>query len=205
MSNTSKFPRTEAETIVLATELKTGLANNTTVYPTPPVTTAAMETLILTLQTAQDAVIEARAISEAATIHKLAALETLAAAMKREIRYAENTVNYDDAKLKLIGWSGRKPATPLEAPGQTLELTAIHQGEGWVNLQWKKPADGGTVAFYKVYRRPRPDGEWVTIETPLENKITLNNQDRGTEWEFKVASVNKAGEGLASNTVLAVL
>ena len=199
------FPKSEAETLVLANEIKTGLANNTTVYPTPPVTTTAIETLILTLQTAQNAVIEARAIAEQATISKLAALENLAKAMKREIRYAEGTVNYDDAKLKLIGWGARKPSVPLSAPGQVVELIVVEQGEGWLAMQWKKPTDGGTVGFYKLHRRARPDGPWVTIESPTENYITISSQERGTEWEFRVSAVNKAGEGLASNIVLAVL
>jgi hypothetical protein len=31
-------------------------------------------------------------------------LEELIDALKSDIRYAENTVNFDDDKLKLIGW-----------------------------------------------------------------------------------------------------
>lgn len=38
--------------------------------------------------------------------------------MKGDIRYAENTVDFDDDKLKLIGWAGRKAKTPLVPPGQ---------------------------------------------------------------------------------------
>ena len=86
------------------------------------------------------------------------ALEDMVEAMKSDIRYAENTVNYDDDKLKLIGWAGRKAATPLAVPSQTRLLEAPKQGAGWLFLDWKKPSDGGAVSAYKVMRRERPDG-----------------------------------------------
>ncbi len=54
-----------------------------------------------------------QAAVEAATTAKDEALEELVEAMKSDIRYAENTVDFDDDKLKLIGWAGRKERTPL--------------------------------------------------------------------------------------------
>ena len=59
-----------------------------------------------------------------ATVDKDAALEELTEAMKSDLRYAENTVNFDDDKLKLIGWAGRKAATALQIPGQPRLLEA---------------------------------------------------------------------------------
>jgi len=47
-------------------------------------------------------------LAEAATTTKDDVLEDLADAMKSDIRYAENTVDFDDDKLKLIGWAGKK-------------------------------------------------------------------------------------------------
>ncbi len=47
-------------------------------------------------------------------------LENLVQAMKSDIRYAENTVNYENDKLRLIGWSGRKTPTPTTAPGKSV-------------------------------------------------------------------------------------
>ena len=46
---------------------------------------------------------------------------------------------------------------------------------------------------------------WMMVGTALETEITLNNQERGKEWEYRVIAVNKAGESEASNTVTAVL
>ena len=56
---------------------------------------------------AKNIVIAAVAAAEAATGSKDDALENLTDAMKSDIRYAENKVDYDDDKLKLIGWTGQ--------------------------------------------------------------------------------------------------
>ncbi|MDU9047606.1 MAG: fibronectin type III domain-containing protein [Candidatus Electrothrix sp. Rat3] len=65
--------------------------------------------------------------------------------------------------------------------------------------------DGGKAAFYRVEQRQLPDGEWTMVGTALETEITLNNQKRGKEHEYRVIAVNKAGESDPSNTVAAVL
>ncbi len=49
-----------------------------------------------------------KACAEIATTAKDEALEDLIESLKSNIRYAENTVNFDDVKLKLIGWAGKK-------------------------------------------------------------------------------------------------
>jgi len=145
------------------------------------------------------------AASEQATVAKTEALQALSDDMKADLRYAETTVNYDDDPLKLIGWVGRKSKTSLEAPGQTRSLEAPREGEGWVFLDWKEPVDGGAVAAYKIQRRLRPDGPWSDAGMAIESEITLTNQERVKEWEYRVLAVNKAGEGEPSNTVMAVL
>lgn len=43
------------------------------------------------------------------------------------------------------------------------------------------------------------------VGTALETEITLNNQERGKEWAYRVVAINKAGESEPSNTVEAVL
>ena len=39
----------------------------------------------------------------------------------------------------------------------------------------------------------------------VESEITLTNEERGKDWEYRVVAVNKVGEGEPSNTVMAVL
>jgi hypothetical protein len=72
-------------------------------------------------------------------------------------------------------------------------------------LDWKEPIDGGKPAAYKIQRRARPAGPWADASMAIESEITLSDQRRATEWEFRIIAVNKASEGLSSNTVMAVL
>lgn len=201
----ARFPFTEADIVALAEVMQSGLTNNAAVYPAPPVLPLDLVALISAYQSAKNGAIAAQAAAEAATAAKDDALEDMVEAMKSDIRYAENTVNYDDDKLKLIGWAGRKAATPLAVPGQTRLLEAPKQGAGWLFLDWKKPADGGSVSAYKVMRRERPDGAWAEVATAVISEATLVEQPTGKELEYRIIAVNKAGDGEPSNTVMCVL
>ncbi|MBI9081913.1 MAG: fibronectin type III domain-containing protein [Pseudodesulfovibrio sp.] len=201
----AQFPRTEAEIAALAQEMLSGLAANAATYPAPPVTTAQLAISFNAYYTAQNAAIAAQAAADQAYTDKADALEALADGMKTDLRYAENTVDFDDDKLKLIGWAGRKAATHLAIPGQCRLLEAVKQGEGWIQLDWKAPADGGKPAAYKVMRRERPAGTWAEAATAVITEVTLVDQPRGPELEYRVIAVNKVGDGEPSNTVMAVL
>ncbi len=199
------FPRTEPEIIALAEEMIAGLTANPTVYPAPPVDIAALTHARDTYLTARNDAVAARAAAEEATGVKDTICGFLIESMKSDLRYAENTVNFDDAKLKLIGWSGRKARTQLEPPGQSRSLEAPRQGEGWVFLDWKAPTDGGKPSAYRVTRRERPAGPWADVATAIETEITLVDQTRGIEFAYRIIAINKAGEGQPSNTVIVVL
>jgi hypothetical protein len=185
--------------------MESGLAANAAVYPAPPVLPAALTLLIGAYTTAKNAAIAALAAAELATAAKDDVLADLVDAMKDDLRYAENTVDFDDEKLKLIGWAGRKTATALAIPGQARLLEAPRQGEGWVFLDWKKPADGGRPAAYKVMRRERPAGLWEEVATAVISEATLVEQPRGKELEYRIVAVNKSGDGEPSNTAMVVL
>jgi hypothetical protein len=199
------FPRTEPEVVVLAQDMVKGLTDNPTVFPTPVVTPANMTTLLSALTAAQTAATAAAAAAESATMAKTTALENLVAAMKQDIRYAENITNYEDDKLKLIGWGAHRAPSALTPPGQTMELHIAKQGEGWLQLVWAAPATGGAVSAYKVMRRERPAGPWEDVFTAVIPEANLVDQPRGKELEFRIIAVNKAGEGEPSNTEMVVL
>ena len=201
----ARFPKSEAEIAALAQALVSGLTDNNAIYPAPPVLPAALTTLISAYTTAKNASVAAIAAAEDATADKDDALVALTDAMKSDIRYAENKVNYDDDKLKLIGWAGKKAPTELVPPGQARLLEAPRQGEGWVFLDWKAPVDGGQPSAYKISRRERPAGPWEDVGTAIESEATLVDQPRGKELEYLIIAINKAGEGEASNTAMVVL
>jgi len=200
------FPKEEAKIMQLADEMVKGLAANTEIYPAPPVGTVDIETAMAACVTLREEVLTLQANLEKKHTAKEEALKALATLMKSDLRYAENTVNYDDANLKLIGWGGKHAATPLAVPGQVRSLTAREQGEGWIHLVWKRPSGGGKVAAYRIQRRaPMEGGAWLDAGMAVETEITLSGQERGKALEYCVMAVNKMGEGEASNTVSVVL
>jgi hypothetical protein len=159
----------------------------------------------MTYQAKHNIFIAARAAAEQSITDKDDAIEELIDALKSDIRYAETVVNFDDDKLKLIGWSGKSDATALEPPGETRQLEAPKQGDGWLFLDWKQPAEGGKVSAYKIQRRNRPEGAWQDVATAIETESTLVEQPKVVELEYRVIAINKAGEGSPSNTTMVVL
>lgn len=201
----AQFPTKEAAVSALAEEMMAGLAAHTTTFPVPPVSATDLEVLKTAYLTAHEAMTQAYARYERSVAAKDKAFRALVDSMKSDLRYAENTVHFEDGPLKLLGWGGRRPKRPLEAPGQCLTLEAPREGEDWIYLKWKQPIKGGAVAAYEIQRRDRSGGAWQEVGLSMEKEITLNNQPRGKEWEYRVLAVNKAGKGAPSNVVMAVL
>lgn len=200
----ARFPTREADIKALAQKMIAGLEGNPD-FPNPPVSPAELQNLLNTVNAQEDAQLATQAAAQQATEVKQGGVDAMTAAVKKNLHYCEDEVGGNDAKLAAIGWSGKAEPTPLQAPGQPRSLEVAKQGAGWVVLDWKKPADGGKAAFFRVERRELPSGEWATASTALEFEITLDDQKHGKEWEYRIIAVNKAGESVPSNTVSAVL
>ena len=84
-------------------------------------------------------------------------------------------------------------------------MEAPRQGEGWVFLDFKAPADGGKVIAYKIQRRNCPEGAWQDVANAIQTEVTLVDQPEKQELEYRVIAINKAGEGSPSNTVMVIL
>jgi len=199
-----RFPKSEPEIMALAEWLVIGFTNNSALFPALPVSRMMLIAKKSIFRTKRSETIAAHAAAESAIADKDTAIEELIDALKSDIRYAENTVDFDDDKLKLIGWSGNQTPTALAPPGEVRQLEAPKQGDGWVFLDWKQPTDGGKVGAYKVQRRERPEGAWQDVATAIETESTLVDQPKGIELEYRIA-INKSGEGSPSNTVMVVL
>nr|VFK40424.1 MAG: hypothetical protein BECKSD772F_GA0070984_10603 [Candidatus Kentron sp. SD]VFK45890.1 MAG: hypothetical protein BECKSD772E_GA0070983_10632 [Candidatus Kentron sp. SD] len=201
-----RFPTEEDKILALGREVSTGLKANKDLFPDPPIDPEKLDLFEQACIDATEAAVAAHAAAEQATAVKHAAFITYADTIKTELRYAENTVNFDDIKLKTLGWGGRKGRTPLAPPGRALDLAIVETGRGRIGLRWARPGDGGKVATYKILRRDRAaDGDWKNEGVALATEITLAGQEQGKELEYGVVSMNKAGEAPISNTVTAVL
>ncbi len=200
-----KFPKAEPEIIALAQESVAGLSANSSVYPASPVSSEQLTTRISEYQAARAAATAATAAAKNATAAKDETLVSLIEDMLRILRYAENEVKYDDKQLTLLGWGGRTRPNTLQSPGQVRRLQALGQGDNWVFLSWKQPAEGGRVNAYKVQCRLLSDGKWKDINMAIDPKITLMEQPQGQKLEYRIVAVNRSGEGMPSNTVSVVL
>jgi len=200
-----RFPKREPEIMALAEQLVNGFRINLALFPALPVQWWLLDSKNRTFRARRDNSIAANAAAEQSIADKDDALENLTEALKSNLRYAENTVNFDDDKLKLLGWSGKDTPTALLPPGEVRQLEAPKQGDGWLFLDWKAPADGGKVSAYKIQRRNRPEGAWQEVGTAIETESTLVDQPLKTELEYRIIAINKSGDGSPSNTVMAVL
>lgn len=200
----ARFPLKENDVAVLAGELISGLSAHLEIYPAPPVSAEDLQNAVADFETKKQAALDAAAAAEQATADKNAAFEAMKKLMKSDIRYAENTVGDDDAKLRLIGWRAKHSARAVAAAGQCEMLKILDEGPGSITLQWKKPAEGGKPAAYKIERR-KSGGQWELAGMELGTKAALASQPRGEELEYRVIAVNRTAEGPASNTVTAIL
>lgn len=103
-----RFPEKETDIIALAESLWRGLLSNRLVYPKPPTHSILVRMRARVYRNRRDTMLARQAKAESTITAKNEALEDLIEALKSNIRYAENTINFDDAKLKFIGWSGQK-------------------------------------------------------------------------------------------------
>lgn len=201
----ARFPDRDADIKVLGDKIIAGLAAGAADFPAPPIPSAELQALLDSFVSLCDEQVAAKAAAEQATAAKQEAREQLIAAMRADLRYAEDAVSRNDAKLTALGWGAKAAPTPLEAPGQCGSLEAPRQGEDRIILRWTRPQGGGAVAAYRIERRERPDGVWAIVGMAVECEVTLTDQQRGIDCEYRVIAVNKSGEGPLSNTVAAVL
>lgn len=202
-----QYPTREADILRLANDIATGLAAHSEAFPAAPVSPEQLEQALAAHDANREAARDARAAAAQSTADKEGSLAQIQDMSKSVIRYAENHTRGDDGKLQLLGWGARRSRTTTvtEPPGQPSTLEVIREGKDWIFLDWKVPMEGGEVAAYRVQRRIREDGDWMDVGMSVESEVTLNGQESGVEYEYRVTAVNKAGESPPSNIARAVL
>ena len=194
-----RFPKEEAKMIELAQKIANGIIKNPTTFPNPPVSGADMETDLGEYATLNNDAQNAKAEWIMKVQKKNVVRDRIAGSSKSNITYGELIAKGDNAILQEIAWSVRAAPIPLQPPGQSMFLEIIGQGDGWVNLDWKEPMEGGKVATY-VVQRSQNGTSFSDVAPAVESKAVLNNQPSG-KYIFQVVALNKAGRGMASNTI----
>ena len=202
-----RFPYREPDVLRLANDIAAGLAANAEVFPAAPYSPEDFEKAFEEHDGNREAQIMSRAAAMQATAAKDESLGSITDMSKSVLRYAENHTRANEGKLQLLGWGGRRSRaqTITEPPGQARTLEIMREGPNWVYLDWKEPMEGGQVTAYRLQRRKREGGDWTDVGMAVDSEITLNGQDTGIEYEYRVIAVNSAGEGPASNIARAVL
>ena len=203
------FPKREADAVALADAMIAGYQQNPSVFPHADVTT--LQTLRTAYQTKKNEQLDAEARAQLATESKDAALVSLEDLMKVQLRQSEVDTADDAEKLGLIGWGPKAPAQPSNPPGQPRNLDPVVQGPSTLFLDWKAPAPGpgGRVRTYLVERREQVSGgafnEWHQVGIALDSELTLTEQPRNVQMEYRIIAVNNGGNSLPSNTAAVVL
>lgn len=103
----------------------------------------------------------------------------------------------NDAELLEAGLRLRAPKTPIDLPGEPLELRSRPVGAdptGKVALAWKRPV---RRCFFRVEYALDKDGRdgWKMVTSTSNTKITAVGLEPGRTYWFRVAAQNTAGQG----------
>jgi hypothetical protein len=86
------------------------------------------------------------------------------------------------------------PVTPATAPGAPTNVAAL-RGNGQATVTWDAPDDNGgsDITGYKLEYRATGSTEWIDFPTTATSSQTVTGLINGTEYTFRVATVNDVG------------
>ncbi len=201
-----RFPLKEDAILDLAFDIINGFKKYPDLYPHPPVSVEELQKDADEFVKRREESLEAHAAANKANDMKDDALKPLKEKMKTELSYAEHAVNFNNADLKKIGWTGRTPKKPMEAPGACSDLKITIDGDtGDLHMKWDDSKKGGNPSFYKIMRLIVPESSWHFVDAVHFREAVLKEQPRGKTLKFRVIASNKVGDGAPSNTVTVTL
>jgi len=204
-----RFPKKEADIFALVNQMIAGYTDHPAVFPHADVAALTNARIDYTNQ-----VIVAgcyKADVALATEVKDNAFRALTRKMKQQLKRSEVDTKDTPLQLKLIGWTEERYGGQTRKPAQPRSLEATPRGPGVVELEWKAPAPGkgGPVRSYVILRRQQLPGqkftEWSQEGMALTPEITLTNQPRYIQLEYRIIAVNATGTSIPSNAVAVVL
>ncbi len=206
------FPRQEPDVVALAEAMIAGYTAHPGDFPSidPLVELVALQTALTAYQTDRQSQLDSRAQAKIATVTKSTTLDSLTELMNNDLKLSEVDVAANPEKLTQIGWGPRQDPQPVDPPGQPTNLHPVAEGQGLLWLAWDSPETGDPLRNYVVQRREQPAGggafgDWEIVDTALNNEISMTDQPRGVQMEYRVKAINNGGESMPSNTSAVVL
>ncbi|NLV44420.1 MAG: fibronectin type III domain-containing protein [Candidatus Hydrogenedentes bacterium] len=203
------FPKKEADIFALANQMIAGYTDHPAVFPHADVAALTDARINYTNQ-----VIVAgcyKADVALATEVKDKSFRALVRNMKQQLKRSESDTKDNPLQLKHIGWTEERYGGQTRKPAQPRSFEATPRGPGVVELEWKAPAPGkgGPVRSYVVLRRQQLPGQkfthWSQEGMALTPEITLTNQPRYIQLEYRIIAINATGTSVPSNAVAVVL
>jgi len=103
-----KFPTREADVASLGKRMIGGMREHAEDFPSPPFGADEIAAYGNAFQQKSDVAGLVQGAAAEAVDEKGEAFQTLTDSLRAVLRYAEDAVKYDSAKLKNIGWNGRR-------------------------------------------------------------------------------------------------
>lgn len=195
----AQFPTEDSEVIALARRVARGFIEHVSTFPQPPVPGVELQNCADAFMRAREKEIAARRNLEAATRERHSTMEALVEKTKVDLNYAEQQVCFDDRKLQLIGWHGKKPQRLLP-PGAPRSFEIVRTVGDMVELDWKKPAEGEAQS-YRIEMRLDGEERWTLKGFSLHSDTVLQNMPRGKRLFLRVIAVNKIGDSQPSEVL----
>lgn len=101
-------------------------------------------------------------------------------------------------------WSDTATTTPRTTPDSPSGLSAT-PGSGQVSLSWSAPVfnGGSAITDYIVQYGVAGSGDWETFDdgNSVTASVAVTGLNNGTDYDFRVAAVNAAGQGAYSSAI----
>ena len=202
-----RFPSKEADISTLAYTMLLGYMAHPGDFPN--VLHIFLLFTLKSYKTARNAQIQAQSLVHLATERKNAKLNSLCQIMKGCLKKSAVDVADDVEKLAYIGWGPKATPSPADPPAAPGNLTSLAEGPGTLILKWDSPIGSAPVRNYIIERREQPEGSpfgnWQQAGIALGTEVSLMNQPRGQQLEYRIKAINTGGESTPSNTASVVL
>jgi hypothetical protein len=178
------------------------LSTNNPNVPGNTAAVAALSTAQQALVAANAAADQARDISKQRTAARDTALATWAGTVTNLAAVTQNATGGDADKILTTGFDVKAEASTPQPVGQVTDVRVNFNGmPGYSKLVWKRESNADA---YVVQRSPDPitEASWANQGTVTEAKFEGNGVVPGQKYWYRVAGVNRLGQGPWSEPAL---